>query len=110
MIFSARLVTVQQSVSCVTNQQIPPILNNLSSLSVKGEAQTHFLKIADISNGKAEKIEGKLLSVCSQSEISLNEAFGFGSDGASVMTGCCSALDVAKGRILGPLPLYQRSK
>lgn len=59
---------------------------------VKGRAQTHFLKIADICDGKAETIEGKLLSVCSQSQISLNMVFGFGSDGASVMTGCRSGV------------------
>ena len=61
---------------------------------VKGEAQTHFLTISDISDGKAETIEGKLLSVCSQSGISLNKVLGFGSDGASVMTGCRSGVAV----------------
>ena len=55
---------------------------------MKVQAQTHFLKIANIIDGKAETIEGKLLSVCSQSEITMNKVFGFGSDGASVMTGC----------------------
>ena len=59
---------------------------------MKGQARTHFLKIANISYGKAETIEGKLLSVCSQSEVSLNKVFGFGSDGASVMTGCRSGV------------------
>ena len=53
---------------------------------VKDQAQTHFLKI-DICDGKAETIEGKL-NVFRQSEISMNKVFGFGSDGASVMTGC----------------------
>lgn len=61
---------------------------------VEGKAQTHFLRIADISDGRAETIEGKLLSVCSQSEISLNKVFGFGSDGASVMTGCHNGVAV----------------
>ena len=59
---------------------------------VEGQAQTHFLKIADICDGKAETIKGKLLSVCNQSEISMNKVFGFGSDDASVMTGCRSGV------------------
>lgn len=63
-------------------------------IMVKGQAQTHFLKIADICDGKAETIEEKLLSVCSQSQISLNKVFGFGSDGAAVMTGCRSGVAV----------------
>ena len=35
-----------------------------------------------------------LLSLCSQSGISLNKVLGFGSDGASVMTGCRSGVAV----------------
>ena len=34
------------------------------------------------------------MSVCSQSQISLNKVLGFGSDGASVMTGCRSGVAV----------------
>ena len=43
-------------------------------------------------DGKAGTIKGKLLSVCNQSEISMNKVFGFGSDDASVMTGCRSGV------------------
>lgn len=55
---------------------------------VNGKLQTHYLKMVDINNGKAETIEGKLLDVCRECEIQFNTIFGFGSDGASVMTGC----------------------
>ena len=61
---------------------------------MKGQAQTHSLKTANIYDGKAETIEEKLLSVCSQLQILLNKVFGFRSDGASVMIGCRSGVAV----------------
>lgn len=79
------------------NQQTPLISKVLVifiRILVKGQAQTHFLKIVDISDGKAETIGGEFLSVCSQLDILTNEAFGFGGDGAFVMTGCHGSIAV----------------
>lgn len=52
-----------------------------------GKPQTCFLKVTDIVDGKAETIEQKLIEICTQCGITTNKIFGFGSDGASVMTG-----------------------
>lgn len=54
---------------------------------VEGKSHNSFLKIVDLANGTAETIERALLDICSQCEIPTSQIFGFGSDGASVMTG-----------------------
>ena len=57
-----------------------------------GEPATCYLRVADIVDGKVEIIEKKLLEICGQCDITLSKVLGFGSDGASVMTGCHSGV------------------
>ena len=51
------------------------------------KAQTFFLRMVDLINGKAETIENKLLEVIRDCDIPISKVYGFGFDGASVMTG-----------------------
>ena len=53
-----------------------------------GKPETCYLKVVDIVDGKAETIEQKLIEICGQCGVTLGKVLGFGSDGASVMTGC----------------------
>ena len=51
------------------------------------EAQTVFLGIVELTNGCAETIEEALMTNLDKCSIPLSRLVGFGSDGASVMTG-----------------------
>lgn len=51
------------------------------------QAQTVFLKIVELTNGRAETIEKALMTYLDKCSIPLSRLVGFGSDGASVMTG-----------------------
>ena len=57
-----------------------------------GKPRTCFLRVANMMDGKADTIEQKLIEICSQYGIIMSKVFGFGSDGASVMTGCRSGV------------------
>ena len=54
--------------------------------------KTSFLKIVQLTNGTADTIEEALLGFLSDKSIPLSRLVGFGSDGASVMTGCVSGV------------------
>ena len=51
------------------------------------QAQTVFLKITELTNGRAETIEEALMTYLDKCSIPLSHLVGFGSDEASVMTG-----------------------
>ena len=48
---------------------------------------TAFLRISELPNGTAEAVEGVLVSYLEDKSLSIERMVGFGSDGASVMTG-----------------------
>ncbi len=56
-------------------------------LSPEAEICTSFLAILELNNGTAETVEKALLTYLEDSSIPLSSLVGFGSDGASVMTG-----------------------
>lgn len=56
-------------------------------LSPDGKAKSTYLSIQDLFNGTAETIYEAITKYCASNDISLSKCMGFGSDGASVMTG-----------------------
>ena len=54
---------------------------------VKGELKTRFLKIIDLSDGKAPTIVDAITTFLQSVGLSIDDLSSFGSDGASVMTG-----------------------
>ena len=56
---------------------------------IDSNAQVHtaFLKIIELTNGCAETIEQALMAYLDEKSIPMSRLVGFGSDGASVMTG-----------------------
>ena len=54
---------------------------------VKGELKTRFLKIVDLSDGKAPTILAAITTYLQTADLSIDDLSSFGSDGASVMTG-----------------------
>ena len=61
-------------------------------LSADGKVKSIYLKIQDLFNGTAETIYEAITKYCASKGISLNKCMGFGSDGASVMTGVRSGV------------------
>ena len=57
-----------------------------------GECKTHFLSLADLTDGKAETIMRKLSDVLASCDLSTDKLLSFGSDGASVMVGSRSGV------------------
>ena len=54
-----------------------------------GKLKTHFLKIVDIEDGRATTIVDAITTyLCESAELDIGRLSSFGSDGASVMTGC----------------------
>ena len=53
----------------------------------KGKSGPYFLKLVQIENEKADTIEQNILSTCQSAHISTSKIMGFGSDGASNMSG-----------------------
>ena len=56
-------------------------------INLDTQVQTVFLKIVKLTNGCAETIEGALVTFLDKFSVPLSRLAGFGSDGASVMTG-----------------------
>ena len=57
-----------------------------------GKLKTRYLKIIDIDDGKAVTIVDALTSYLHSAGLHLNKMSSFGSDGASVMIGCCGGV------------------
>ena len=53
----------------------------------KGESMPFFLRLTKMPDGKAETIEQSILSLIHEVNITKDKIVGFGSDGASNMTG-----------------------
>ncbi len=56
-------------------------------ITSEGEIRTVFLKIVELPNGCAETIEQALIKYLESCSLPMQRLVGFGSDGASVMTG-----------------------
>ena len=69
-------------------------VSDLKQLAIYGRAvtagklKTRYLKIVDIDDGKAATIVDTITSYLQSSRLDLKTFSSFGSDGASVMTGC----------------------
>ena len=57
-----------------------------------GEPSSSFLKIVDLVDGTAERIEEAIRAYMTDKELAFSKLMGFGSDGASVMTGRLSGV------------------
>ena len=74
-------------------------------LSPEAEICTSFLAILELNNGTAETVEKALLTYLEDSSIPLSSLVGFGSDGASVMTGRLNGVG-ARLKRLQPILVY----
>ena len=56
-------------------------------ITQNGDTCVRFLKLIDLSDGKAVSIEKALIDLCAEVQIPIEKVAAFGSDGASVMVG-----------------------
>ena len=56
-------------------------------VSESGESHSTFLRIVDLVDGTAERIEEAIRAYMTDKQLTFSRLMGFGSDGASVMTG-----------------------
>ena len=56
-------------------------------VSESGEPRSTFLRIVDLVDGTAERIEEAIRAYMTDKQLTFSRLMGFGSDGASVMTG-----------------------
>jgi hypothetical protein len=64
----------------------------MTFINKEARGQTAFIDNLEISDGKAETIKNALLGKLNELGIDIKKVVGFGSDGASVMTGCRSGV------------------
>ena len=75
-----------------TDISIKKELIQFGRILFNGESETHFLKLIQLPDGKAEIIEEAIIAYLQKAGIHMSAITSFGSDGASVMVGSSSGV------------------